>query len=223
MSGLHNLVPFVLHFLHTYLLPALFTLLVIEEAGVPIPMPGDLLILLVGTQATGWPIGSSLAVTGVCSLAVVAGSSLLYLVMHHGGRALLQRYGRLLRLGPQRLARMERWFAVRERLAIVVGRFIPGMRIPTTTLAGLGGTPFRVFASTVAVAAVLWSLSYFWLGVFLGQQGPRALALLAAARAEMPTWLLVLGFLVAGGGLGASFWLWRRTHHARQPAQSTCE
>jgi membrane protein DedA with SNARE-associated domain len=86
MSALHTLVPFVLHFLHTFLLPALFTLLVIEEAGMPIPVSGDMLILLVGTQASGWPIGSSLAVMGVCSLVVVVGSSLLYLVMHHGGR-----------------------------------------------------------------------------------------------------------------------------------------
>ncbi len=38
MSALHSLVPFMLRFLHTYLLPALFTLLVIEEAGVPLPV-----------------------------------------------------------------------------------------------------------------------------------------------------------------------------------------
>jgi membrane protein DedA with SNARE-associated domain len=177
-----------------------------------------MLILLVGTQAVGWPIGSSLAVMGVCSLAVVVGSSLLYLVMHHGGRALLQRYGRLLRLGPQRLARMERWFALHERLAIVAGRFIPAMRIPTTVLAGLGGTPYRVFVSTVAGIAVVWSLGYFWLGVLLGQQGSRALVLLAAARAAVPTWLLLLGGLMAAGSLGAGLWVWRRMRRARQQA-----
>jgi membrane protein DedA with SNARE-associated domain len=221
MSALHDLVPFVLHFLHTYLLPALFVLLVIEEAGVPLPVPGDMLILLVGTQATGLPIGSSLAVIGVCTLAVVAGSSLLYLVMRHGGRALLQRYGTYLRLGPQRIARMERWFAKRERHAIVVGRFIPGMRVPTSALAGLSSIPYRVYAPTVAVATLLWSLGYFWLGVLLGQQGSHVVELQAQARTVAPTWVLVLGvLLVAGGSVGASLWVWRRTHRAGHPARS---
>jgi membrane protein DedA with SNARE-associated domain len=135
----------------------------------------------------------------------------------------VQRYGKYLRVGPQRLARMERWFARRERLAIVVGRFIPGMRIPTTALAALSGTPYRVFAPTVAVVGALWSLGYFWLGVVLARQGPRALLLLATARAVVPTWLLVLGVLLAAGSLGAVLWQWRRTLRARQQVRAACE
>lgn len=187
-----------------------------RKPAYPFQWPSELLLLLVGTQASGWPIGASLAVMGVCSLAVVAGASLLYLAMHHWGRALLQRYGKLLRIGPQRLARMERWFARRQRLAIIVGRFIPGMRVPTTALAGLSVIPYRVFALSVAVAALLWSLGYFWLGVLLGRQGPRLLALLTTARAVVPTWLLVFGLLMAGGSLGAGLWGWRQMRRARR-------
>ncbi len=216
MSALQDLGPLVLRFLHIYLLPTLFILIVIEESGIPIPIPSDMLILLAGTQASGWLVGSSLAVIGIATVAVSAGSSLLYLVMRHGGRGLLQRYGKFLRLSPQRIARTERWFARRQRLALVAGRFIPGMRIPATVLSGLGGTPYRIFVPTVAVASLLWSFAYFWLGVLVVRQGSRVLVLLAAARAVVPTWLLVLGILVVCSGLGAGIWLWRRRRRARQ-------
>ena len=92
------------------------------------------------------------------------------------------------------------------------------MRIPATVLAGLAA-PYRIFAPTVAVASLFWSLGYFWLGVLVVWQGSRVLALLAAARAVVPTWLLVLGALMVGGSLGAGFCLWRGAHRARQQAR----
>ena len=48
---LHDLTNTLLHFFDVHQLPALFLLLLLEEAGIPIPIPGDTLILLAGTQA----------------------------------------------------------------------------------------------------------------------------------------------------------------------------
>ena len=80
--------------------------ILIEEAGIPIPIPGDTLVTLAGTQ-TPHTIGHTLAVVGVSSLAVFLGSSVLFAVVHRGGRPLLTKYGKYVLLNERRLAQME--------------------------------------------------------------------------------------------------------------------
>jgi membrane protein DedA with SNARE-associated domain len=80
---------------------------------------------------------------------------------------LLARYGRFLHLNERRVATMEGWFRRHGALAIVVGRLIPGLRTPTTVMAGLFGVPYRTFAPATAVAALLWAAAYYLLGALL--------------------------------------------------------
>src|SRR6185437_10458179 len=142
-AGMHvlpGMTHFVLHLAHSYGVWALFVLLLIEEAGVPLPAPGDTLIALAGAQPQR-TLPYTLEVLGLCTLAVFLGSSALYWVMRLGGRSFLMRYGHYLHLNPQRLARMETWLAQRGTLAIILGRLIPGLRVPTTVMCGLSGVP----------------------------------------------------------------------------------
>ena len=162
---LHGLgiAPTLIHFLRTYRLGGLFLLLLVEEAGVPIPLPGDMLIALAGAQPHLDPFYAVRVLTA-STLAVFLGSSVLFWVIRQGGRPLVLRLGRYVRVNPQRLDRMERWFAQRGALAIVIGRLIPGLRVPTTVMAGLIGVPYRVYAPAAALSALLWSVFFFYLG-----------------------------------------------------------
>lgn len=210
LSWLHDLAQLLLHFFQTHQLPTLFALLVVEEAGVPIPIPGDTLIMLAGAQSHAKTVSESVAVLLVSTLAVFLGSSLLYAVMRRGGRPLLARYGKLFHLSPQRLERMERWFRRRGRVALVVGRLVPGLRIPTTAMAGLTAVPYPEYAITAAIAAALWSGGYFWLGLLLGREGPWLLAVAADLLDDLPKWLLVLGAFAVSAGAGTGIWHLRR-------------
>ncbi len=166
MHILPALTHFVLHLLRIYGAWALFALLLIEEAGVPLPAPGDTLIALAGAQPHR-TLAYTVEVLGLCTLAVFLGSSALYWVMRIGGRSFLDRYGRYLHLNQQRLERMERWLVERGTVAIVLGRLIPGLRVPTTVMCGLSEVPYRVYAPSAALAGLIWSALYFLLGAVL--------------------------------------------------------
>ena len=109
----------VLHFFGLYPLPAIFVLLTIEEAGIPLPVPGDALLFVAGAQHQR-AVGFSLAVIGVATAAIFLGSSLLYALMRRGGRTVLIKYGKFVRLHPQRVERMEQWFLRRGRMAVIL-------------------------------------------------------------------------------------------------------
>src|SRR3569833_216125 len=95
-------------FLEQHGLLAAFVFLLIEEAGVPVPVPGDFLMLLIGIQAREGRIPlfqAMLAMEG----ATVIGSTFLYSISRWAGRTLVYRYGRFIRLTPERLDKAEQW------------------------------------------------------------------------------------------------------------------
>lgn len=219
MSLFQHLAHLVLSFFSAHELTAIFTLLTAEEAGIPLPIPGDTLLILAGARHphTALYVASILAAS---TLAVFCGSSILYWIMRRNGRVLLTRYGRFIHLKPERLARMERWFARRGRLAIVLGRLIPGLRMPTTMMAGLSDVPYRVFAPTTFLAAVIWSAIYFWLGMLITRGMHLAVALITGLPDTVSDTLLVWLCLVAAlaliaGVVGGALHLRRRVRRAR--------
>lgn len=166
MHFLPDVTHAVLHLWHTYGILALFVLLLIEEAGVPLPAPGDTLIALAGARPHR-TLEYTAAVLVACTAAVFLGSSLLYWLMRRGGRNALLKYGRFLHLDEARLDRMERWMTEHGAWAIVAGRLIPGLRIPTTVICGLSGVPYRTYGPMAALAGFLWAGIYFLLGAVL--------------------------------------------------------
>lgn len=204
----------LLRFFAQYEFPALFILLTIEEAGIPLPLPGDTLVMLAGIRHAQ-SLGYDAAVLATASAAVFIGASALYVVSRRGGRTLIAKYGKYLHLNPSRLDRMERWFRRHGKASIILGRLIPGLRIPTTVMAGLSDVPYRVFAPTAAVAALLWSAIYFWLGVVIHHELRRITVLLAGIPDTISDWLiLALALLLLAGGFGA----WRLRRRARRHA-----
>jgi membrane protein DedA with SNARE-associated domain len=196
---------------------ALFSLVFVEEAGVPIPLPGDTLVMFAGLEPRRTPLYDA-AVIGLTALAVFCGSSVLYALMRRGGRPFLAKYGRYLHLHEERLDRIERWFVRRGPVALILGRLIPGLRIPTTAMAGLSGLPYTVYAPTCAVAALIWATLYFFLGVFI-ERGARVLTALTTGLVDevsKPIFaLLLIVLLTAGGG---ALHLHRRRRARRETA-----
>jgi len=165
-------------FLDRHGLLAAFVFLLIEEAGVPVPVPGDVLMLVLGVHAREGivPLWQAIAVTW---LGTMIGSSFLYFGSRAAGRGLVYRYGRFIRLTPERLDRAEQWLKKHGSRAVFVGRLVPGLRIVTAVACGVFEVPFRVFFPAMSLGALLYIVVYTLLGYYLG---PPVLRLLEAVH-----------------------------------------
>ena len=128
--------------------------LLLENAGLPVP--GETILLLASFLAYSehklalpWII-----VVGVC--AATLGDNIGFAIGSYGGRPLLERYQRTLRIRPAVIARGEELFARYGAATIFVARFIAGLRIIAGPLAGVLRMPWRKFLLFNFLGAVLW-------------------------------------------------------------------
>ncbi|MBV9897271.1 MAG: DedA family protein [Chloroflexi bacterium] len=144
-----------------------FVLVLIEETGIPVPVPGDFLMMATGVNARAgrMPLWEGIL---LLELATLIGASVLYFVTLRMGRTLVYRYGRYMHLTPERLDRAERWLQRRGSVAIVVGRLTPGLRMATVIACGVFEVPFWRFLPSLALGALLYILIYVMLGYLFG-------------------------------------------------------
>jgi len=195
----------LLAFSRDHLYVALFVLLFIEEAGIPLPAPGDTIILLAGAEVANGQASASTVVSLVVT-ATLCGSSILYWVSRLGGMAVLGRLCRLAHISDERVEGVGRWLRRHTGPVIVFGRLTPGFRTVTSVAAGTLGVSYFPFLVYTAVSAMLWAALYLILGAavsdfyrtvtaYLFRPSPVALALLAYALSAA----------------GVAIWQWRRS------------
>ena len=150
-----------------------FIVILVEETGVPVPVPGDFLMMGVGIHARQGRIELWQALI-MMELATLIGASILYIVSARTGRDLVYRYGRYIHLTPARLDTAERWLLHHGAAAIVAGRLTPGLRMATVIASGVFGVPMWRFLPSLALGAFLYILAYTLLGYFVGPPVLRA-------------------------------------------------
>jgi membrane protein DedA with SNARE-associated domain len=180
----------------------------VEEAGLPLPVPGDLLMVLAGYRVARGTMGL-LWLLCLLEAATVLGASLLYWLGARGGRPLLYRYGRYFHLDRPRLDRIEAWLRQRGARAVVLGRLVFGLRVATALVAGAFGVPYRTFLPSVALGGGGYIALCVLLGMWLG---PRAVALIEGLQLSIRAGLTVL----LSALLGAAF----ATLHLRGAARA---
>jgi membrane protein DedA with SNARE-associated domain len=173
-------------FVAHYGLFALFLILLVEEAGVWLPLPGDIIILYFGYRLARSPnpTPDAALVLLVITVAVICGSALLYLLTRRYGR-FIRRLGRVLHIDERREQQIQSWIQGHGQWVVIVGRIIPGLRIPTTVVCGSAEMPFTKFLPAVSIAAFVWGLTYLSLGASGGYLFTEARALL---RVESYLW-----------------------------------
>jgi membrane protein DedA with SNARE-associated domain len=183
------LIRTILHFFFAHTAGTLFILLTIEEAGIPIPIAGDYLIALAGTRSHQ-SIGYAIIIISTASLAVFLGSSLLFLIARRQGRSLIERYGKYIFLDQKKVKRLEQWVSRYGPIVLLIGRLTPGLRIPTTVVAGISNMPYQRFCIFTGIAAIIWSSLYFFLGALLGRELRRIVNPLLEFFDTIPRWIL---------------------------------
>jgi membrane protein DedA with SNARE-associated domain len=139
--------------------------ILIESAG--IPFPGEALLLAAGAWAAARHY-SILLVILFGFLGATAGADLGYFLGHRGGRPFVERFGHLFRIRPEHIARSEMFFARHGDRAILLGRFVLGLRTWASMLAGMSHMPFWRFQLFSALGGLLWATAIGAAGYFLG-------------------------------------------------------
>jgi len=141
--------------------------LLLENAG--LPLPGETILLLASFFAYSQHNLrlSYIILVGICAATI--GDNLGFLIGHYGGRTLLNRYGKTLRIREVAIRRGEDLFAHYGAATIFVARFIAGMRVIAGPLAGVLGMDWRKFAIFNFLGAALWVSVIAGVGYFFGR------------------------------------------------------
>ena len=143
--------------------------ILIESVG--IPFPGETTLLIVAAYAaTGRLHITFVIVSGI--LGAVIGGDLGYAIGYLGGRPLIERVFRWLRVKPERLAQSEAFFARHGAKAMFVARFVIGARSYGSMLAGMSRMPFLSFQLFSAGGSVLWGVVIGLVGYLFGNNLP---------------------------------------------------
>jgi membrane protein DedA with SNARE-associated domain len=142
--------------------------------SVIVPIPSELILpfagFLVGEGTaleplTGQPWSLVLVVVAGTTGATV-GALIAYAIGYWGGRPLIMRWGRVLRITPEDLDRIEGFFARYGAAASFFGRLIPVVRSLVSFGAGVGRMPLGPFV----LFTILGSLPFTFVLVFVGVQ-----------------------------------------------------
>lgn len=200
-------------------LPAigLIGLLLIKEAGVPIPVPGDLLVLGAGIAAAGAGVAAvgEPAVPAPLLLAAIlaagfVGGSLQFALVRGPFRDPLLRALTRFGLPRQRLDTLAAWLQRRGAVGVAVARCTPGVRVGATAASGLAALPFAAFLPGLVAGNTVFVGGHFALGYVAG---PAALDLIAGTGGIA----LAIGAFVALAIIGAAGWHVLRRHRAGPP------
>jgi membrane protein DedA with SNARE-associated domain len=129
------------------------------------PIPSELVLPLAGFEVGRGNLnfaGALLAATA----GSLAGASLLYAAARTGGRPLILRHHRVLRLSEEELDRAERRFERHSTWIVVLGRMVPGIRSAVSVPPGVLRMPFGRYLGLTFAGSLAWNA----LLIFAGQQ-----------------------------------------------------
>jgi membrane protein DedA with SNARE-associated domain len=148
----------ILELIRRHELVALFVAILVEDFGIPLPAPGDLIVAFFASHHRADPLSIVYAVLAA-TVATTIGANGPYLIARKYGRGVISRLERWLDLDPSHVERAEGWLAQRGLLALIALRALPGLRLPAALLAGASWVPFPRYVLAIAVAAlVYWSI-----------------------------------------------------------------
>ncbi|MBI4259662.1 MAG: DedA family protein [Actinobacteria bacterium] len=167
----------IVHSVRDYGYLAVFLLMVLESACIPIPSEvtmlfGGALASAAFVQGAGEPLSFTLVVVAGTAGNLV-GSWLAYWVGLRGGRPLIERWGRFVLIRPHEIDRAEVWFAKHGQAAVFVSRMLPVVRTFISLPAGVARMPFGRFTAYTVLGCIPWNVALTALGFALGQNWER--------------------------------------------------
>ncbi len=182
---------------------AIFLLMVLESACVPIP--SEVTMLFGGALASAPFLApeqrlSLVAVALVGTVGNLVGSWLAYWAGYAGGRPAVHRWGRYLLLRPHEIDRAHDWFERYGEAAVFFGRFIPVVRTFISLPAGVARMNFWKFSVFTFLGCLPWTFGLALLGYQLGVRWVEVERLLRPVA-----WLIAAAIIAF-----VAWWVWSR-------------
>lgn len=149
-------------------------LLFAEESGIPLPIPGDAVVTFVGYAVSRGRINYISAYL-LLLCAVMGGSSILFYLSRRYGQRIVMQFGHLIHVSDAKLLYVEHKFKKYGAWVIIIGRHVPGLRIPITIFSGISGVTFQTFFWSTFVSVIFWIPTYLEIGRRLGVRATRLL------------------------------------------------
>jgi membrane protein DedA with SNARE-associated domain len=165
---------------------AVFALMAIDAV---FPAASELVMLYAGAVAAGvfssahnvslfgakigFGAGAFVAMALAGTVGYLVGSIVGWWIGLRGGRPLLERHGRWLHLGPERLERAERWFDHWGNVGVLIGRLTPLVRSFVSIPAGVFEMRLAPYSVLTLIGSAIWAFAIAGAGYGLGSSYER--------------------------------------------------
>jgi membrane protein DedA with SNARE-associated domain len=186
-------------------LPVIGLVVGIEALGVP--LPGETAVILGGLAANQGRL-SIVAVIVVAAAGAIVGDNIGFVIGRKGGRALLERPGRFYDERQRMLAIGDPFFERHGPKAVFLGRWITGLRVWTSWLAGASDMRWPTFLLWNALGGTAWATSVALAAYYGGKSVETVFSKVGLYGGLAAVGLIVIGVV----------YVWRRRRRARARA-----
>jgi len=178
--------------------PLLGVVVGMEALG--IPLPGETAVIFGGLAAASGRLSIVLVIL-VAAAGAIIGDNIGFEIGRRGGRALLERPGRFYEERQRVLKIGDPFFERHGAKAVFFGRWIAGLRVWASWLAGASSMRWRTFFVYNALGGATWATSVA-LAAYYGGNGVKSVISQIGIYA-----IIVVGAVVA---LAIGYFVWRR-------------
>jgi membrane-associated protein len=162
----------VKHLVQVFGYPLLFVIVMSESAGMPVP--GETGLITAAVLASQGKLRIELVIA-LAAAAAIVGDNIGYAIGRKGGRWLLQRPGAFHHQRLQVLTTGEPFFERHGPKAVFFGRFLLGLRVWASWLAGATRMNWRTFVLWNALGGICWATAIGLFAYFLGHSAGNAI------------------------------------------------
>lgn len=142
-------------------------LLMLEETGIPMPIPGDVYIAYTGYLVSRGALSYFSAFVFLL-ISVLIGASILYYLSFRYGQIIVLKLGKYFHFDEKKLFVVEKKYKKYGVWVIIFGRHVPGLRVPITIVSGMSGISYKTFITSTFISVIFWILFYLSVGQQLG-------------------------------------------------------
>lgn len=191
-----NLVSLILLWLETIIntigYPGIFLAIVLENIFPPIP--SEVIMFGAGSLVAQGKFNFWL-VTICATLGAVVAGLFFYALGLYGGRPVIEKFGRYVKITPADLDYTDTWFKKYGDLVIFFGRFIPIVRTLVSFPAGITKVNPLKFLVYTSIGSFLWLCFLTFFGVFFGAYKEAFLGIMEKFELITEVLLVLLGVI----------------------------